>query len=129
MEHGTGKNTRYLEMALSSTPNGFDSKLLEVPLGTGVLTMSVYQTLPQTEIICLDYSPDMMSTAQRRTKVAGLDHVRFQHDDVRALPFEDGSFDVVLSLNGFHAFPDKKQCIERSTVSCAPVGCSAAISM
>ena len=25
-----------------------------------------------------------------------------------ALSFEDGSFDAVLSLNGFHAFPDKE---------------------
>ena len=24
------------------------------------------------------------------------------------LPFPDGSFDLVLSLNGFHAFPDKE---------------------
>ncbi|MBQ8526436.1 MAG: class I SAM-dependent methyltransferase [Clostridia bacterium] len=23
------------------------------------------------------------------------------------LPFENGSFDIVLSLNGFHAFPHK----------------------
>ena len=26
---------------------------------------------------------------------------------MRSLPFADGSFDLVLSLNGFHAFPDK----------------------
>ena len=25
-----------------------------------------------------------------------------------ALPFPDGSFDIVLSMNGFHAFPDKE---------------------
>lgn len=25
-----------------------------------------------------------------------------------ALPYEDGTFDIVLSLNGFHAFPDKE---------------------
>ena len=25
-----------------------------------------------------------------------------------ALPFEDGAFDIVLTLNGFHAFPDKE---------------------
>ena len=25
-----------------------------------------------------------------------------------ALPFEDGSFNIVLSMNGFHAFPDKE---------------------
>lgn len=28
--------------------------------------------------------------------------------DVGALPFADGAFDIVLSLNGFHAFPDKE---------------------
>ena len=25
-----------------------------------------------------------------------------------ALPYENGTFDVVVSLNGFHAFPDKE---------------------
>lgn len=102
------KNTRYLEKALSGIPDGFDGKLLEVPVGTGVLTMPVYQTLPQADITCLDYSPDMMAAAQRRAKAAGLDNVRFQQGDVGALPFADGSFDTVLSLNGFHAFPDKE---------------------
>jgi len=105
---GREKNARYLEKALSGIPDGFDGKLLEVPVGTGVLTMPVYQTLPQADVTCLDYSPDMMVTAQRRAKAMGLDHVRFQQGDVGALPFEDGSFDVVLSLNGFHAFPDKE---------------------
>ena len=28
--------------------------------------------------------------------------------DVGALPYADGAFDIVLSLNGFHAFPDKE---------------------
>ena len=28
--------------------------------------------------------------------------------DVGTLPFEDSSFDALLSLNGFHAFPDKE---------------------
>ncbi len=105
---GREKNTRYLEKALSGILDGFDGKLLEVPVGTGVLTMPVYQTLPQADITCLDYSPDMMATAQRRAKAAELGNVRFQQGDVGVLPFGDGSFDVVLSLNGFHAFPDKE---------------------
>ena len=28
--------------------------------------------------------------------------------DAGALPYADGAFDIVLSLNGFHAFPDKE---------------------
>lgn len=105
---GREKNTRYLEKALSGIPDGFSGELLEVPVGTGVLTMSVYKTLPQADITCLDYSPDMMATAQRRAKAAGLSNIQFQQGDVGALPFENGSFDLVLSLNGFHAFPDKE---------------------
>lgn len=32
----------------------------------------------------------------------------FRQGDVGALPYADGVFDIVLSLNGFHAFPDKE---------------------
>ena len=102
------KNLRYLERALSGVPEDFSGRLLEVPVGTGVLTMPVYRDLPQAEITCLDYSPDMMAAARERAKRAGIGNVRFVQGDVGALPFEDESFDIVLSLNGFHAFPDKE---------------------
>ena len=102
------KNFRYLERALSGVPEDFAGRLLEVPVGTGVLTMPVYRDLPDADITCLDYSPDMMSAAQARAKQAGIGNVRFTQGDVGNLPFEDGSFDIVLSLNGFHAFPDKE---------------------
>lgn len=98
------KNDRYLELALSAIPEDFSGKLLEVPVGTGVLTMPVYRTLPKANVTCLDYSPDMMAQAKRRAP----GNVQFVQGDVGKLPFESGSFDMVLSLNGFHAFPDKE---------------------
>lgn len=70
--------------------------------------MPLYQTLPKAEITCLDYSPDMMAQAKEKADRLGLQNVSFRQGDVGALPFEDGSFDAVLSLNGFHAFPDKE---------------------
>ncbi|MBE5807925.1 MAG: class I SAM-dependent methyltransferase [Clostridiales bacterium] len=102
------KNARYLEEALAGVPESFAGKLLEVPVGTGVLTMPVYRTLPEADITCLDYSPDMMARARARAEGMGIRNVSFVQGDVGALPFEDGRFDVVLSLNGFHAFPDKE---------------------
>ena len=102
------KNAAYLEKALSGIPEDFSGKLLEVPVGTGVLTMQVWQSLPQAEITCLDYSPDMMASAQEKAKRLGIANVAFTQGDVGALPFADESFDIVLSLNGFHAFPDKE---------------------
>ena len=102
-----GANTAYLEKALSGVPEDFSGRLLEVPVGTGVLTMPVYRDLPRADVTCLDFSADMMRNAQRRAAMLGIRNVRFMQGDVGALPFEDESFDIVLSLNGFHAFPDK----------------------
>ena len=102
------KNIDYLERALSGVPEDFSGRLLEVPVGTGVLTMPVYRALPGADIICLDYSEAMMASAQAKAQAAGLQNVRFMQGDVGALPFGDEQFDIVLSLNGFHAFPDKE---------------------
>lgn len=98
------KNDRYLELALSGIPEDFSGRLLEVPVGTGVLTMPVYQALSHADITCLDYSTDMMERAKRRAP----GNIKFVQGDVGSLSFEDESFDIVLSLNGFHAFPDKE---------------------
>ena len=105
---GIEENTRYLDLAMAGIPEDFSGKMLEVPVGTGVLTMPVYKTLPRADITCLDYSADMMAVAQHRAERKGLSNVQFRQGDVGALPFPDGSFDIVLSMNGFHAFPDKE---------------------
>ena len=102
------ENDAYLEKAMAGIPENFSGKLLEVPVGTGILTVPLYQTLPQADITCLDYSPDMMGQAQEKAERLHLENVTFRQGDVGALPFADGAFDIVLSLNGFHAFPDKE---------------------
>ncbi|MBR6219794.1 MAG: class I SAM-dependent methyltransferase [Clostridia bacterium] len=99
---------QWINDALSPIPERFTGALLEVPVGTGVLTMPLYKSLPKADITCLDYSPDMMAHAQKRAGIMGVLNVNFRQGDVGALPFEDGCFDIVLSLNGFHAFPDKE---------------------
>ena len=98
---------QWVEDALSPIPADFAGRLLEVPVGTGVLTMPLYASLPKADVTCLDYSADMMANAKKRASALGLSNVAFVQGDVGALPFEDESFDLVLSLNGFHAFPDK----------------------
>ena len=98
---------KWINDALAPIPENFAGKLLEVPVGTGVLTVPVYQRLGNADITCLDYSADMMENAEKRAKAMDVRNVTFVQGDVGALPFEDESFDIVLSLNGFHAFPDK----------------------
>ena len=101
------KNLRYVEQALSGVPEDFAGRLLEVPVGTGVLTMPIYRELPKADVTCLDYSADMMTAAKQKAEAAGIQNITFRQGDVGALSFEDASFDIILSMNGFHAFPDK----------------------
>ena len=102
------ENDAYLEKAMSGIPEHFSGKLLEVPVGTGILTMSVYQTMSEADITCLDYSSDMMRQAREKAERLHLKNVTFRQGDVGALSYADDTFDIVLSLNGFHAFPDKE---------------------
>lgn len=94
---------------LGYIPDTFRGSLLDVPVGTGVFTYEKYGIIKDADVICLDYSEDMLLQAEKRFKANSLRHVRTKQGDVGALPFNDGQFDVVLSMNGFHAFPDKER--------------------
>ena len=98
---------KFLSQAFAGIPKNFSGRLLEVPVGTGVLSLPVYKNLSGAEIICVDYSDKMLDAAKRRAEQMNLRGVKFLQGDVAALPFEDNFFDLVLSINGFHVFPNK----------------------
>ena len=93
---------------MSYIPDDFDGKILDVPVGTAVFTHEKWNSLHKADIACLDYSEDMIDQAKGRLN----ENIRCVQGDVGALPFEDESFDCVLSMNGFHAFPDKDKAYE-----------------
>ena len=63
--------------------------------------------MKQADITCLDYSRDMLEQAESRFRGAGITNIKTMQGDVGAMPFEDGTFDKVLCMNGLHVFPDK----------------------
>jgi ubiquinone/menaquinone biosynthesis C-methylase UbiE len=100
-------DTAYTERLLKCLPDDFAGALLDVPVGTGLFTCEKYLLMPNARITCLDYSDGMLNAARGRFLAAGIENVTFKQGDVGALAFDDESFDFVLSMNGFHAFPDK----------------------
>ena len=98
---------KFLSKALSGVPKDFRGKLLEIPVGTGVFTLPIYEGLKESEIFCADYSTAMLNAARAHANKLSLPNVTFIQGDVGKLSFSDKFFDVVLSVNGLHAFPDK----------------------
>ncbi|MDR1616726.1 MAG: class I SAM-dependent methyltransferase, partial [Syntrophomonadaceae bacterium] len=94
---------------LENIPDNFTGKILDIPTGTGILTYEKYKCLNTAKIICMDYSNDMLGIAKRRFKNNNLKNIECKQGDVGNIPFENETFDMVLSMNGFHAFPDKEK--------------------
>ncbi len=97
---------------LSYIPDDFSGKLLDVPVGTAVFTERKWASLKNAHITCLDYSTDMLEQARKRLN--GHAHIECIQGDVGNLPMADDSFDIVLSMNGFHAFPDKQKAFRET---------------
>ena len=105
---------KFLAQAFAGIPENFSGRLLEVPVGTGVLSLPVYKNLDGAEIFCVDYSDKMLDAARARAEQMNLRGIKFIQGDVGNLPFEDNFFDLVLSVNGFHVFPDKNSAWEET---------------
>lgn len=89
-------------------PDDFAGRLLDVPCGTLNLTAEHYAKLKAAEIEALDYTEAMLDIGRDRAQEFELDHVNLVQGDVGDLPYADAYFDIVVSMNGFHSFPDKQ---------------------
>jgi ubiquinone/menaquinone biosynthesis C-methylase UbiE len=86
------------------------NKVLDAGCGSGRLTLAAQKWVgPQGEVVGLDASPEMIQVARQKATRAGLT-AKFEVGVVEAMPFPDGSFDVVLNRLMLHHLPgDLKQ--------------------
>jgi len=98
-----------MEEVLSLLPDHFDGVLLDVPVGTGVFTASLYRRYPAARILAVDCSLNMLRKAQACFQQHGVSNVHLIRADAACLPVNDSAVDVVLSMNGWHAFADKQE--------------------
>jgi ubiquinone/menaquinone biosynthesis C-methylase UbiE len=78
--------------------------VLETAAGTGVVTRAVLEAAPEAKIVATDINPAVVEFAAQQLRSS---RVTFQAADAQLLPFDDGSFDLVLCLFGVMFFPDK----------------------
>lgn len=81
--------------------SGHPGKVLDLCCGTGDLAIGLAKLASHdTEIIGLDFSPEMMNVAKLRAAKLGR-KVEFVQGDAANMPFEDASFDCVGNSFGF----------------------------
>jgi SAM-dependent methyltransferase len=75
------------------------ARALDLGTGTGQGAFAIARRFPAAEIVGVDLADGMLAEARRKTPTELAERVRFENGDASALPFADGSFDLVAHAN------------------------------
>lgn len=96
------------------------SRVLDVACGPGIVVEALARDAG--EVVACDITPAMVTKTAHRCAAAGFTNVRCMLGRAEDLPFEDASFDVVVSRSAFHHFPDPAAALGEMTRVCRADG-------
>ncbi len=87
---------------------GAGERVLDVGSGAGADSLVAAQMVgPTGSVTGIDMTPEMLEKSRAAAAQMGLGNVTFMEADAERLPFEDASFDVVISNGVIDLIPDK----------------------
>jgi ubiquinone/menaquinone biosynthesis C-methylase UbiE len=75
------------------------ARALDLGTGTGQGAFAIARRFPDTEVIGADLSERMLAEARSKTPLELRNRIRFERADASALPYADGSFELVAHAN------------------------------
>jgi ubiquinone/menaquinone biosynthesis C-methylase UbiE len=94
-------------------------RVLDVAAGNGCASLAAARR--GAEVMSTDYVPELLARGRERAVAERLP-VAFRVADAEALPFADGSFDVVVSTFGVMFTPDQERAAAELLRVCRPGG-------
>lgn len=95
--------------------------LLDCGCGPAPMLTLLHKKYPEKHYTGIDLTPEMIEVAKAkgmldkaRERLEDCGNITFIQGDVGQLPMDDESCDIVMSMNGFHAFPDKKKAFKET---------------
>jgi ubiquinone/menaquinone biosynthesis C-methylase UbiE len=95
-------------------------RVLDVAAGNGNATLAAARRW--AEVTSTDYVPTLLERGRARAIAEGLNDIDFREADVEALPFDDESFDIVVSTFGCMFAPDHLRTASEMLRVCRPGG-------
>ena len=95
------------------------SKVLDVAAGNGMASLAAARRW--CDVTSTDYVPALLERGQARAAAEGM-QIEFREADAENLPFDDGSFDTVLSTFGVMFTPNQDRAAAELLRVCKPKG-------
>lgn len=93
----------YKRIARQAAYEAQAGQALEIGPGPGFISLELARLLPEMDVVGLDLSETMIEMAEKNAQAYGLaDRVRFEQGDAAAMPFQDDSFDLIVSSGSLH---------------------------
>ena len=98
---------------------GAGARVLDVAAGTGNASLPAARR--GAAVTASDLTPELLEAGRQRAAAAGLD-LEWVEADAEALPFEDGSYDIVISAIGAMFAPRHQNTADELVRVCRPGG-------
>ena len=95
------------------------TKVLDVACGSG--NLAVVAAKKGADVTGIDIADNLVEAAKRRAEAEGVD-IKFEQGDAEAMPYEDNSFDVVMTMFGAMFAPRPDVAASELIRVCKPGG-------
>jgi ubiquinone/menaquinone biosynthesis C-methylase UbiE len=94
--------------------------VLDVACGSGIVARSLAREAER--VIGIDITPAMLGEGARLAAIEGLANVEWREGDITDLPWDDGSFSIVVSRYAFHHLLNRERVFSEMVRVCRPGG-------
>jgi ubiquinone/menaquinone biosynthesis C-methylase UbiE len=111
-KYGSANFEAYAKPLLDSAGLKAGQRVLDVACGTGIPSLiAAPMVMPGGTITGVDLAPGMIELAKKKAEQKQIKNVEFKEADGESLPFQDGTFDVILCNHGLVHMTDKQKVL------------------